>query len=225
MLETDRSKRQADATQALEQETGRHDGAQVIAALSAGLELSARLFLDRIRGGLNVGDTVIRADLARMPALAECYRAVLLVETVESGVQVHHHHYLRVDEDWYEKWLALTLLGGELPLKQIITGIAHYQRLSPDRRQADLRVSLERRVREVLEAPVVVYRLLTLAVTVATASAFGDKETARSARHLQHSLVPQAAQCPQCHGEILPSGKLCSACGNPFWRRDWLGAD
>ncbi len=225
MLGPDVAARHREAVAAFAQQTGRRDGAAVVETLTAGLELVGRLFLDRIRGGLNVSDVAVRNDLPNQPELAECYRATLLVEAVESGIQTRRYHYLAAEGEWYEKWLALALLGGELPLKQIVTGIAHYGRLSPERRQADLRVSLERRIHAALDAPPVVYRLLTLAVTVITATAFGDQETADSARHLQHTLVPLAGGCGQCHGQILSAGKLCPGCGNPLWRRDWLGSD
>lgn len=69
-----------------------------------------------------------------------------------------------------------------------------------------------------------VYRLLPLAVWVATALAFDDRARALQSRQRQKALLPAVGDCRVCHGNLLADGLACAHCGNPLWNYEWLTA-
>ena len=75
---------------------------------------------------------------------------------------------------------------------------------------------------EALRAPLILLKLMPLAVQVATAQAFGKSADATQWRREQSNILPAIADCHQCHGELLESGEQCETCGNPIWTFEWL---
>ena len=71
-------------------------------------------------------------------------------------------------------------------------------------------------------APLVLFSLVPLSVHLVTALAFGDRRRGEALRKQQQDLLPALADCRDCHGAVLANGKLCSTCGNPLWKFEWL---
>ena len=97
---------------------------------------------------------------------------------------------------------------------------------SPDDAAAELFLAcLQRFFPESGHAPLIIYRLFPLAISVATAIAFGQLARAEETRKGQIAWLPGIADCPACHGRLLENGEKCQQCGNPFWKTEWLTAE
>ena len=75
---------------------------------------------------------------------------------------------------------------------------------------------------EASRAPMILLKLLPLAVQAATAQAFGKSADAMQWRHEQNGNPAGIADCHHCHGILLENGEQCEMCGNPLWTFEWL---
>ena len=102
--------------------------------------------------------------------------------------------------------------------------VANYVSRSSDQRRRTFISALERVFPEANHAPLVLYKLLPLAVAICTSVAFGDSATAQAARDEQKQLLPVISDCSRCRGRLLENGEKCAHCGNPLWTFAWLTA-
>ncbi len=83
---------------------------------------------------------------------------------------------------------------------------------------------MARVVSESRRAPLVLFRLMPLAVEIVTTLAFGDSPKAAQLRNRQTVLLPAILDCHHCRGKLLDNGEQCPECGNPLWQFDWLSS-
>jgi len=100
--------------------------------------------------------------------------------------------------------------------------VAQYRSKSADDRRLALTDVLLQVLPESRRAPLVLFRLMPLAVHIATALAFGDHATAAEVRARQIACLPSIRDCHRCRGEVADNGDLCEVCGSPLWRYEWL---
>ena len=93
-----------------------------------------------------------------------------------------------------------------------------------DQRRLAFGDALGRILRQSVQAPLVLFRLVPLAVQITTACAFGDRDTSSDLRRQQAVVLPAIMDCRECRGRLLECGKQCPACGNPLWEHEWLTA-
>ena len=102
--------------------------------------------------------------------------------------------------------------------------MSEYLKSSPADRRLIFTNVLVKTLREAGRAPLVLFRLYPLSVSIAISVAFGDQLEASEIRNRQISTLPAIADCHECHGRPLDNGEICSLCGNPVWSYKWLTA-
>jgi hypothetical protein len=148
-----------------------------------------------------------------------------LFEVAESAAEVREAAYVQSGNDWYTAWLAGLLLGESCAEAGVQKRLAAYCAGSSDGRRRAFSAAVEHMFPEACRVPLVLYRLLPLAVGIATALAFGNAARATACRKGQVSILPSIADCHHCHGRLLDVGEQCPHCGNPLWKSDWMLAD
>ena len=207
------------------------DAAATVRSLSDGLDLLANLLFDRVDRDVeqNFGvDSMLMPPstqreieaTTRAHTLIDVYSAVVAAEeAVQRG-------YID-DANWFVQWLLDLRLDD--PADDVASRAAErakkYQGMQPDERRLKFASSLERRVPNAVNAPLVTYRLYPLGVRMVVAIAFGDNFRAGELRNQQASLLPVISDCHSCHGNPLDNGERCEACSNPLWGYEWLTAD
>ncbi len=120
------------------------------------------------------------------------------------------------------QWLARLRLGALSADVNVVRRFAQYASKTTDDRRLAFTDVLARALPESRRAPLVLFRLVPLALHVATALAFGDRGRASEVRDRQTSLLEAIADCRQCGGRVLENGQQCGQCGNPLWTFRWL---
>ncbi len=150
---------------------------------------------------------------------AEEVEAFMIAESADA---VRVLQLVKKAEPWYADWLTAMRLDSWNPLGNVPERIAGYLKQSSDERRLQFSNLLVETIPETRRAPLVLFRLLPMAVHLATVQAFGISEAARKIRAEQIKILPSIAYCQKCHGELLPDGEECSTCGNPLWNKQWL---
>jgi hypothetical protein len=215
-------------TEAIEQFNrlaSRADGDKVVVSLDAGLSMLRDLFYGRIHFDV---ERVIGADSMLIPlSESQTQRATKLqIETfqvVESAWMVREGQYVPAPGA-YQAWLAAFRLGEAAADEKTAKRIAAYEASTPDGRRRDLMDRLMKVLPESRGAPLVLFRLVSLAIHIVTALAFGDRQRAAEVRKRQASLLSSITDCTTCRGAVLDNGETCQACSNPVWRYEWLTA-
>lgn len=207
-------------------QSGRTDGVAVAQSLVAGLNVLRDAFYARVHDDV---EKLVGMDSMLMPVSEEktervTKREIALFEIAESAACVRKYSFLSSPRDWYMPWLTELWIGELQKESRSMARLAAYSgKRSTDRRLwfADL---VSRALPEATRAPLVLFRLMPLAVRVATAMAFGEREQAVRFRDQQAEELPAIADCTLCHGEVLPNGQQCRECGSPIWMFKWLTA-
>jgi hypothetical protein len=216
--------RRAEAVAQLESAVKRADATELVARLDAGLELLRNTFFTRVQGDVEriFGVDSMIDPLSLAKSEARSHDEIDLFQVAESAAAVHEARYLPVGQDWYRRWLGRLRMGEHVDSPSPLARLEDYAAKDADDRRRTFSVVLERTLPEATRAPLVIYRLLPLAVAVATAAAFGDTAAAAALRQQQIATLPSVADCSDCAGRVLPNGKRCSQCGNPLWKHEWL---
>jgi hypothetical protein len=148
-----------------------------------------------------------------------------IYQTVEAALGIRENHYLMSDDSWMMKWLARLRLAESAESSAVVQRMAFYAERSADDRRRAFLSRLQQVLPEAGRAPLVMFRLFPLAVSIAVTLAFGDHPRAEETRKRQVTWLPSIADCHACHGRLLENGEKCQHCGNPFWKYDWLTAD
>jgi hypothetical protein len=151
-------------------------------------------------------------------------REIALFEIAESAVCVRKYLLLPSPRDWYMPWLTELWIGELQKESRSMARLAGYSGKSSDDRRMWFADLVSRALPEATRAPLVLFRLMPLAVRVVTASAFGEADLAARFREQQAEELPAIADCSLCHGAVLPNGQQCRECGNPLWKFKWLTA-
>ncbi len=227
MSAEERAKRRAEAAAEFDRRENRSDGARVTNLLGDGLSVLRDSFFNRVHGDVEkeFGLDSMLLPVAVLKSEANTNLEIEIYQTVEAVLGIRGNHYLTSDDSWLMKWLARLRLADSAELPAVVQRMAFYAERSADDRRRAFLSRLQQVLPEAGRAPLVMFRLFPLAVSIAVALAFGDHPRAEETRKRQVTWLPSIADCHSCHGRLLENGENCQHCGNPFWKYDWLTAD
>jgi hypothetical protein len=216
----------AKAVDEFNRHSGRKDGAQVVSCLSNGLTILREGVYLRVHQDveLAVGRDSMLMPVSELRARQQVAEETDVYQVAESAAAARQRGYVAAPADWYGPWLVRLRLGKAELDAEIDERVRAYQSKSPDERRLAFTDALARLMPESLDAPLVLFRLVPLAVQIATACAFGDRRTATDLRRQQTAILPAIADCRNCQGRLLECVEQCRACGNPLWKHAWLVA-
>lgn len=206
-----------------ERHENRTDGQRVVTSLDSGLSVLRDLLYGRLHFDV---EQMVGTDSMLMPlsegktqlatkVQIEIYQVVESIGAVQEGRGIS-------SIEWYLDWLTRFRLGETAGKEKAQKQIAAYRGMKPDGRRLAFTDVLMRVLPESRKAPMVLFRLVPLAIQIATAVAFGDAPAAAHLRQQQKSILPAVADCHACHGAVLDNGALCDVCSNPLWSYNWL---
>lgn len=227
MIDSARQARRRTASAAFDAHEHRGDGEAVVARLDDAFALLADLLFARIHGDVekHVGVDSLYDPLSEASAESRAKAELDAYFAFEAALFAEERAYVRGGDGWCEAWLAALLVSDRDLGMPAAHRMATYRDKSPDDRRRGFSLVLERAFPEATHAPLVIYRLLPLAVRLATAQAFERADHAQAQRDRQLVLLPSILDCTACHGAVLPSGAACERCGNPFWKYELLTAE
>jgi hypothetical protein len=201
----------------------RGDGLQIITSISGGLTLIRDTFFNRIHGDVEVrvGKDSLFFPISEEKAERTTKLEIEVFQVAVSAAAASSRGYV-TDGAWYRDWLARLRLGSIDPDSRAARRIAFYADKAVDQRRLAFSNVVAAALPEAVRAPLILLRLLPLAVEVSTALAFGKSADAMQLRHDQTEILPSIADCHHCHGNLLENGELCEMCGNPLWNFEWL---
>jgi len=204
----------------------RKDGAQVAGCLTSGLTTLRDALYLRVHRDVEqvVGRDSMLMPVSEFRAHQQTSLEIEAYQIAESVAAAKHFRYLNDAEGWYWPWLARLRLGEPGLEKEFTERTRAYFPGTADERRRKFMNELARVLQESHEAPLVLFRLVPLAVQIATACAFADRGTASELRRQQTTILPAIADCRQCQGRLLECVEHCRACGNPLWKYEWLVA-
>lgn len=225
MNQENRAQRRAEAVAELEQRTGRSDGARIVGSLDDGLNLLCDLFYARIHVDVekNFGMDSMLMPVSPIKSEQNARREIVLYQVVETTAMIQAHNYVPSFADWGFTWLAQLRLGETRHTPPAIERQSQYAKTQERRRL--FANSLQRVMPETSRAPLVVFRLLPMAVAIVTSVAFLDHAAAQEIRKKQIALLPGIGDCQQCRGAVMENGDRCSQCANPLWKYEWLTSE
>jgi hypothetical protein len=202
----------------------RTDGQKVVASLDAGLTVLRDLIYGRIHSDVErvVGADSMLIPLSEIKAHRETKLQIDVLQVAESVFAVTEYGYLGSDTGWYLDWLAKLRLGKGDVGGELTRQVAAYVQMTRDGRRLAGMDALAKVLPESRKAPLILFRLVPLAVHIATALSFGDQTTAAEIRSRQISLLPAITDCPECRGAVLESEEICKVCNSPMWKYEWL---
>jgi hypothetical protein len=213
---------------ALADEFNRHlrraDGEQVAGSLVLGLSVARDLLYYRVHQEV---ESVVGRDSMLMPVSEAKSRIrteaeIAVYQAAEAAGAVRSYRYAGGDGDWPVRWMARLALDDRGVEPSTWERVDRYLRLDPRARQLAFADELARILPESRQAPLVLFRLVPMAVQIVVAAAFSDRKEAERLRAGQKAEVPGIAGCPQCQGKVLDNGQSCAKCGNPVWKYQWL---
>ena len=227
MTSEERVQARAEAASAFDSHTGRTDGAHIAQALGDGLKLLRDLFFARIHGDVEqaFGVDSMLVPVAMMRTEDAAKTEIDLFQVAESAQHIREQSYIPGDDEWRLQWLGRLRLGAAANTPEMSQRLTRYAGKGADDRRRSFSVALERVFPEARRAPLILYRLLPLAVGVATDLAFNNPTAAAEMRKKQVAVLPGIRDCHDCHGAVLDLTEKCQQCGNPMWKHDWLTAD
>jgi hypothetical protein len=201
----------------------RSDGLQVITSISGGLTLVRDTFFNRIHSDVEVrvGKDSLLFPISEEKAEQTTKLEIEVYEVAVSAVAAAASNYV-ADGDWYRDWLARLRLGSIDQDSRAARRIAYYAGKTRDDQRLAFSTVVATVLPEAARSPLILLRLLPLAVEVVTALAFGKSADARQRRHEQTEILPGIADCHRCRGKVLDNGEQCEMCGNPLWNFEWL---
>jgi hypothetical protein len=219
--------RRAKAEESFNQHENRTDAMNVVNSLNDGLSILSDLLFTRVHADVElvIGVDSMLLPVAALQSEARARKEIEIYLIAESVAEARTNHYVSTDDDWYLHWLGQLRIGTQMDNPEVINRLADYGSKPPDDRRISFCGMLERTFREAAHAPLIIYRLLPLAIWIATAMAFGDHPRAALARRQQMNLLSAIGDCRQCHGSLLENGEKCAECGNPLWKFEWLTAE
>lgn len=219
--------RRVEAADEFNRRTQRSDGLAVAISLAEGLNLLRDAFFIRIYKDVERvrGSDSMLAPISPAASETRTKTEIEVFLVVESAAAIHGMDWVQDGDTWYLPWLARLRLGVDPQAESGASRFAGYSHREANERRLAFAELLERALPEARYAPLVMYRLLPLAVGVATALAYRDHLYANELRNRQMGLLPAIGDCLTCHGHSLENGELCKKCGNPWWKVEWLTSD
>ena len=219
-------KRRVEAAEEFNQHEGRSDGVEVAGSLAGGMTilrdaLYKRLYED-VQRAVGADSTLAPLSEEKSERLAKI--EIELYQIAVSAAAAGDFDYVAPADPWYWQWLTRLRLGLLQPDAKIGVRVEHYLSKTRDQRRLTFLNVMSRVVSESRRAPLVLFRLMPLAVEIVTSLAFGDSPQATQLRHRQAVLLPAIVDCHHCRGKLLDNGEQCPECGNPLWKFDWLSS-
>ena len=211
------------AAEDFDQHEHRGDGLQIIERICGGLTRVRDSFFDRVHSDveLRVGRDSLIMPVSEEKTERTTKLEIEVYQVVVSAAAAETHGYV-TDGGWYRDWLTRLRLGNIEPDGRAARRLIYYAgKSTTDQRMAFSNI-LAAALPEASRAPMILLKLLPLAVQVATAQAFGKSADALQWRHEQTEILPAIADCHHCHGMPLENGEQCEMCGNPLWTFEWL---
>ncbi|MDZ7618463.1 MAG: hypothetical protein U1E05_15775 [Patescibacteria group bacterium] len=214
------------AADELNQHEHRHDGEQVVRSLNDGLNVLRDAFYLRIHRDVQqtLGNDSMLMPVSVLRAEQQTAEEIEIYQTAEAAASLVRHGYVSGQDDWCLRWLAGIRLEDRATDPAVQSSLSGYYAQTSEHRALTLTNTLATVLPQSMKAPLVLFRLMPIAVELATALAFDDQETAASLRRGQLDLLPPISYCQDCHGEILEQGQQCQVCGNPLWKHKYLTA-
>jgi hypothetical protein len=226
MNQENRAERRAQAAAQFDQLEQRTDGTRIAGSLDDGLSLLCDLFYTRIHVDVekNFGMDSMLIPVSPIKSEENAKLEIRLYQIVEAAAAAKNRQYFHCSDHDFLDWLAELQLGELRHTPTAMQRLREYTQRSQDRRRL-FSNSLQRALPEAGRAPLVIFRLLPMAVALTTAVAFLDPASAQEVRRKQIALLPGIGDCHQCHGSVLENGERCSLCVNPMWKYEWLTAE
>jgi hypothetical protein len=227
MSAEERAKRRAEAAAEFDRHEKRSDGTRLTNSLGDGLSLLRDAFFNRVHGDVEkaFGFDSMLLPVAVLKSEANTNTEIEVYQIVEAAFDARENHYLAGEGNWFMSWIARLRLADMAEAPPVAQRLAFYAERSADDRRRAFVSRLQQVLPEAGHAPLVMFRLIPLAISIAVALAFGDHPRAEETRKRQITWLPSIADCHSCHGSLLENGEKCQHCGNPFWKYDWLTAD
>jgi|GEM_PF-563700 len=227
MSAEERAKRRAEAAAEFDRHENRGDGARITNLLGDGLTVLRDSFFNRVHGDVEkeFGLDSMLLPVAVLKSEANSNLEIEIYQTVEAVLSMRENRYAAAEDGWATSWLARLRLAESAGSPAVVQRMAFYSERSDDDRRRSFLTRLQQVLPEAGHAPLVMFRLFPLAISIAVALAFGDHPRAEETRKRQITWLSSIADCHACHGRLLENGEKCQHCGNPFWKYDWLTAD
>ncbi len=210
----------------LNQRRHRGDAEQVANRLNQGLNVLCDAFYMRIHRDVQqtVGKDSMMMPVSVLRAEQQTAEEIEIYQTAEAAAAVIERGYVDAPDEWFLLWLAGIRLDDRATDAAVQMRLREYLAQTSEERALSLTNTLIGILPESSKAPLVLFRLMPLAVELATALAFDDPETAAALRRKQLEILPPISYCQDCHGEVLAQGDACPVCGNPLWKHKYLTA-
>jgi hypothetical protein len=216
------------AVEAFNHHEQREDGGRVANSLADGLTQLREAFFKRVHDDVEkfYGMDSMLAALPSADTEDRVRGEIEIFQIVETATVATTRHYVHEDSSqrWFLDWLLELRLGETAQGDGVQQRIAHYLSKPPEKRGRSFLRAVDRQCPEASRAPLIIYRLYPLAIAVATSIAFSDSFGAAEVRNSQIKLLPEIADCQECHGRPIENGESCTVCGNPLWTYKWLTA-
>jgi hypothetical protein len=201
----------------------RSDGVRVIENLCGSLTRIRDSFFDRVHCDveMQVGKDSMIQPISEEKTERTTKLEIEVYQVVVSAGAAASHTYVS-DGAWFRDWLARLRLGSFEADSRAARRLTFYAGKSETEQRMAFSNILAAALPEASRAPLILLKLLPLAVEVATAQAFGKSADAMQWRREQTDILPAIADCHHCHGALLDNGEQCEMCGNPLWTFEWL---
>ena len=217
--------RRSDAAQEFNLHEDRSDGLEIAGSLASGLTILRDALYKRVHEDVQRQRGM---DSILMPISEEKSERLAKIEIdlyqiAVSAAAAQRGDYAGADAGWYWQWLARLRLGPSQPEDRVTKRVECYLAKSRDQRRLLFSDVMARALPESRHAPLVLFRLLPLAIEIVTALGFGDSAQAaevRRARATSFRALPiassAAASCwttaSSAPRAAIPSG---SSTGSP----------
>ncbi len=214
------------AARELNRHEQRKDGGQVVRSLNDGLSVLRDAFYLRIHRDVQqtLGNDSMLMPVSVLKAEQQTAEEIEIYQTAEAAAAMVRHGYVVDAGDWCLTWLAKLRLEDRASDSAIEASLRSHYAQTSEQRALTLTNTLAAVLPQSMKAPLVLFRLMPLAVELATALAFDDRKTAAALRREQLNLLPAISYCQDCRGEVLDQGQQCQVCGNPLWKHKYLTA-
>jgi hypothetical protein len=218
------TKRLNEAAEELSRHAFRGDAVQATRSLSGGFSVLRDLLYTRVHDDVQsrIGQDSMLTPLSAEKSAKAAKVEIELYLMATSAATVREHGYLAADGDWYLRWLCWLRLGKREADPRLMQRLNYYLSKTIDDQRLAFTNILAKALPESRKAPLVLFRLVPVAVEIITSLTFDDRVQASEARDRQAVVLPAVHDCRQCRGKVLENGEQCRHCGNPLWKFDWL---
>ncbi|MGA2256582.1 MAG: hypothetical protein ABSG53_18190 [Thermoguttaceae bacterium] len=201
----------------------RSDGLQIIESICGGLTLVRDAVYARVHADVErrMGMDSMIFPLSEEKSERTTKLEIEIYQIVVAAGAAQVKGYI-VDGKWFRDWLAELRMGHVDSNSRAARRMSYYVEKSADDQRLAFSNILATTLPEASRAPLILLRLVPLAVQIATALAFGKSVDALQLRREQTEILPSIPDCDRCHGKLLENGEQCTMCGNPLWTYEWL---